>query len=58
MVDIVMIMKQEESNVKEYQTPDIYFASVAEDDIVRTSGLTLNDEGNIGSMDGIDFSIW
>ena len=44
--------------MKNYQIPEISIVSLGEEELIRTSGLSLENEGDISNMGGIDFGSW
>ncbi len=44
--------------MKNYQIPEISIVSLGEEELIRTSGLSLENEGNLSDMDGLDFGNW
>ena len=44
--------------MKKYNAPEMMLVSLGEDELIRTSGLSLENEGDISNMGGLDFSQW
>ena len=52
------VNEQEDKKVKKYNAPEMMLVSLGEDELIRTSGLSLENEGDISNMGGLDFSQW
>jgi len=51
------MIEQEENTMKNYVNPQLELVLLA-DELIRTSGLSLEDGANIEDMNGLDFSQW
>lgn len=44
--------------MKNYVIPAINLVILGEEELIRTSGLSLQDGESLGNLEGIDFSQW